>query len=372
MSSRMSFLTQFPTWRRAPVLWVAALFVLLSSAYWLFVASDRYVSEARVVLARSDLASGQAMDFASLIGGGSGANRTDQLQLRDHLRSIDMLKTLDAQLQLRQHYSSHGDWFSRLWQTDAPIETFLGYFQRRVSVELDEFAGVLVISAQAYTPEMAQAISAALLNEGERYMNGLGHALAQEQVKFLEQQVTDLSARVHSSRAALLSYQNAKGLASPQATAENLAAIVGRLEAQLAELQTRRTGLLSFLQPGAAQLVEVNAQIRAVETQLSRERSRLAAPDGGTLNKTVEEYQRLQLEAEFAQKVLTTALVSLERGRVDATRTLKKVQVMQSANLPEYAVRPRRLYNATVYALVALLLAGVLQLLLAIVRDHQD
>ena len=33
---------------------------------------------------------------------------------------------------------------------------------------------------------------------------GLGNALAQEQVKFLEQQVTDLSARVQTTRAALL------------------------------------------------------------------------------------------------------------------------------------------------------------------------
>jgi len=78
------------------------------------------------------------------------------------------------------------------------------------------------------------------------------------------------------------------------------------------------------------------------------------------------------MDAEFAQQVLNTALVSLERGRVDAIRTLKKVQVMQSANLPEYALQPRRFYNATVYALAALLLAGVLQLLLAVVRDHQD
>lgn len=368
----VNVMARIPGWRRYPVLWAAAVFVLLSSAYWLLVASDRYVSEARVVLARSDLSSGQVMDFASLIGGATGGNRPDQLQLRDHLRSIDMLKKLDTQLQLRQHYSGQGDWLSRLWQADAPVETFHQHFLRRVSVELDEFAGVLVIHAQAYTPQMAQAISAALLAEGERYMNALGHALAQEQVRFLEQQVDDLSARVQTTRTALLTYQNTKGLVSPQATAENVAAIAARLEAQLAELQTRRTGLLSFLQPQAPQLAEVNAQINAVQTQLARERARLAAPQGGTLNTSVEEFQRLEMDAQFAQQVLNTALVSLERGRVDATRTLKQVQVMQSANLPEEPLQPRRIYNAIVYALVAALVAGVLQLLLAIVRDHQD
>lgn len=368
----MSFVSRLPSWRHAPVLWSAALFILLSSAYWLLMASDRYVSEARVTLTRADLSSGQTMDFASLISGATGTNRNDQLLLRDHLRSLDMLRKLDAALKLREHYSTHGDWLSRLWQGDAAIETFHRYFLRRVSIELDEFAGVVVIQAQAYTPEVAQAISQALLAEGERHMNAMGHELAQEQVRFLETQVQELNERVKNTRAAVLAYQNRKGMVSPQATAENLAAIVARLEAQLAELQTRRTGLQSFLQPKAPQLAEVNAQIAAVEAQLQSERARLAAPEGGTLNKTVEEFQRLQLDAEFSQRVLTTALTSLERGRVDAARTLKKVQVLQSPNLPEYPLQPRRLYNTVVYALAAMLLAGVLQLLLAIVRDHQD
>ena len=368
----MSLLRRLPSWRRAPVVWAAALFILLSSLYWLLIASDRYVSEARIVLERSELASGQTMDFASMIGSATGGHRPDQLLLRDHLRSIDMLKKLDAQLKLREHYSTHGDWLSRLWQADAPIESFHQHFLSRVSIELDEFAGVLVIGAQAYTPDMARAISATLLQEGERHMNMLGHQLAREQLRFLEQQVEQHGKRAQDARSAVLAFQNRKGLVSPQGTAENLAAIVSRLEAQLAELQTRRTGLLTFLQPNTPQLAEVNAQIAAVESQLKQERGRLASPQGAALNRTVEEFQRLQLEAEFAQQMLNTALVSLERGRVDATRTLKQVQVLQSANLPEYPLRPRRLYNAVVYAITALLVAGVVQLLLAIVRDHKD
>jgi capsular polysaccharide transport system permease protein len=40
--------------------------------------------------------------------------------------------------------------------------------------------------------------------------------------------------------------------------------------------------------------------------------------------------------------------------------------------VPEYPLQPRRIYNTLVFALVALLAAGALQLLIAIVRDHQD
>lgn len=358
-------------WRRHKLMATALLLSLLAAIYWGFVASDRYVSEARVIIQRSDLSSGQAMDFTSLLSG-AGGNRGDQLLMRDHMLSLDMLRKLDAQLQLRQHYSGQGDWLSRLWNAQAPLEKFIDHFRARVSVELDEYAGVLVVKAQAYTPEMAQAIAAALVADGEETMNAMAHALAREQVHFLEGQVATMGQRVQAARLAVLAYQNRKGLVSPQATAENVAAIVNRLEAQLAELQTRRNSLLGYLQPDSANVVELNLQIEAVQKQIASEKARLAAPGGKTLNTTIEAFQRLQIEAEFAQEIYKTALTALERGRVEATRTLKKVSVLQSAGLPEFPLQPRRLYNLMVFILTAFLLAGVLQLLSAIVRDHQD
>lgn len=358
-------------WRRHPLLSAALALSLMATGYWTFIASDRYVSEARIIIQRSDLASGQSMDFSSLLAGGGG-NRNDQLLMRDHMLSLDMLRKLDAQLQLRQHYSSHGDWLSRLWDAETPLEKFADHFQSRVSVELDEYAGVLSVKAQAFTPEIAQAIAATMVADGEDTMNTLARALAQEQVTFLEQQVGDLKERVQATRGAVLAYQNRKGLVSPEASAANVAGIVNRLEAQLAELQTRRNSLLGYLQPGSANVVELNLQIEAVQQQLASERARLTSPSGQTLNATVEEFQRLQLEAQFAQDVFNTALTALERGRVEATRTLKKVSVLQSASLPEYALEPRRAYNLLVFVLTVFVLAGVLQLLTAIVRDHQD
>lgn len=345
---------------------------LLAAVYWLFLASDRYVSEARVIIQRSDISSSQTMDFSSLLTGMGGGNRADQLLMRDHMLSLDMLRKLDAQLQLRQHYSSQGDWLSRLWDAEAPPEKFLDYFRGRVSIELDEYAGVLSIKAQAYTPEMAQALAAAIVANGEKTMNGMAHALAREQVDFLEGQVTIMGERAQAKRSALLAYQNRKGLVSPQATAENVAAIVNRLESQLAELQTRRSSLLGYLHAGSANVVELNLQIEAVQKQIGTEKARLTAPGGQTLNAAVEEFQRLQMEAEFAQQVYQTALTALERGRVEATRTLKKVSVLQSAGMPEFPLEPRRFYNLLVFVLTAFLLAGVLQLLSAIVRDHRD
>jgi capsular polysaccharide transport system permease protein len=174
------------------------------------------------------------------------------------------------------------------------------------------------------------------------------------------------------TRQAMLKYQNEKGLVAPQKMAEHLAGAINQLQGQRTELQTRRAALLGYLSPQAPGVVELDMQIGAIDSQLVQEQARLAAPQGKTLNRTVEEYQRLELAAGFAEDIYKTSLVALERGRVEATRNLKKVSVLQSPTLPEYPLEPRRLYNIVVFILITLLLAGIVHLLAAIVRDHKD
>jgi len=346
---------------------------LAAIAYWGIIASDRFVSEAHVIVQRTDVASGQSFDFSSILSGAGGNSRADQLLLRDYLLSLEMLNKLDAKLDLRSHYSSWGnDPISGMWFKNIDQERFHQYFLSRVSVEFDDYAGVLVIKAQAYDPETAQAIAATMVEEGERTMNELAHRLAQEQVNFVEKQLAVSAGKLQEARREVLAYQNQKGMVSPQSTATSLAATIDRLEMQRTELQARRNTLLGYLASKAPSVVELDMQIKGIEQQIEKERVRLAAPGGKTLNATVEEYQRLEMEAQFAQDVYKTALVSLETSRVEATRTLKKVSVLQHPTLPQYPMEPRRIYNMTVFILVTLLLAGVTHLLAAVIRDHKD
>jgi len=358
--------------RKRGVFGIAAVVCAGATAYWGLVASDRYVSQANVIVQRTDLAGGHTMDFSSLLGGVNGS-RSDELLLRNYLLSMDMLRKLDKELNLRAHYSDRArDPLSRMWAKDVPDEWFLQYYLSRVSVELDEYSGVLVIKAQGYDARTAQAITALLVREGERAMNEMAHQLARDQVAFVEKQVAQMAERFQRTRQAVVRFQNAHGLVSPQSRAEQLNGVVERLNAQRTELQTRRTALLGYLEPRAAAVVEIDLQIEAIDKQLAQEQARLTSTSGKALNSTVEEYQRLEMEAGFANDVYKTALVALEKGRVEATRNLKKVSVVQSPTLPQQALEPRRGYNIIVSVLVTLLLAGVVHLLAAIVRDHKD
>ncbi|MFU8814643.1 MAG: chain-length determining protein, partial [Pseudomonadales bacterium] len=349
--------------------WLAVLIAIVGAGgYWWLWATDRYVSEANVVLQSARMAQPE-FSMSSILGGGSS---NDLLMLRDHLRSVDMLRKLDTALDLRNHYASnHIDALSRI-AADAPMEHLHRYYLKRVSVEIDEYAHVLRVKAQAYDPQTAHAIATLLLEEGEAHMNALGHRLAAEQVRFIETQVLDLRARLDAAMETLLAYQNEQGLVSPTGTVASVSAVVAALEGELASLKAQRSALGASQSERAPEMVRLTSQVNALERQIALESARLAASNGGSLNRLSADFETLRLQVDFAREMYASALTALESTRVEAARSLKQVSILQSPTVPEYATEPRRLYNLTVFALMALLAGLIAHLLTAIVRDHRD
>ncbi len=355
-------------WARRCIL----LMSLLSAAYWLF-ASDRYVSEGIVIIQNTDQIGVPTLDITSMLGGLGGVSRPDQLLLLEHLRSVDMLNKLDAALNLRGHYSdSKWDFASRMWFEDASIEWFHRHYLRRTEVTFDDFAGVLRIRAQAYTADMAQKIARMLIDEGERYMNEMSHALARVQVEFLDRQVALAHAQVLQASGVLLAFQNQKGLVSPKATVDSIYAIIAKLEGQRTELQTQLASLPRNLDRNHPTRRSLQQSLQAVEKQIAQEHAKLASTSGKPLNSLMEEEQRLQMDLNFKLDVYKTALVGLEKGRMDAARTLKLVSVLQMPTMPEYPWEPRRIYGLVATLCITLLVLGVTNLLKAVILDHVD
>lgn len=372
LQSKFGYFT-LKVWRGNPLMMMALIVSLLSCIYWWGIASDRYVSEAYVIVQRTDLPGGTSVDLGGVLAGvaGVGANHQDQLILREFLNSVDMLKKLETKLELRSHYGqSTWDFVSRLWRTE--MEWFYRYFRNRVNIYFDDRSGVLQIKAEAYDPVTAQRIVQILVEEGDLFMNGMANAIALDQVRFLEGQLLHMKEEVIRTRSAVVEYQNLHGLISPQASAESLAGTLAALEAKRIELDVQRNALRSYLVPGHPNILLLDQQIAGIEKQIANERSKLAAPKGKTLNIKVEEFQRLEFEAGFAQEVYKTALTALERGRVEAARTIKKVSVLQTPTMPEYPDQPRRSYNVLVSVLLAILFAGICNLIYAIIQEHKD
>jgi capsular polysaccharide transport system permease protein len=352
--------------------WLIVFFAILGfGIYQGFIASDRYVSEANVVLESPQIAPSM-LDVGTLFGGNNLSN-TDMLLLRDHLLSFDMMRKVEATLPFREHYADRAiDFFSRLESVDLPREELHEYYLRRISVELDDYAQVLRVRVQAFSPEMAHAIATLLLQEGEAHMNAMGQRLATEQVRFLEVQVDALFERFEAARRDLIEHQNIHGLVSPAGTVESISAVVAGMEGQLANLKAERSALASFQRENSHELVKVEAAIRSLSEQIELERGRLAQRSGGALNIVSAEYQSLELKAQFAQESYSAVLAALENTRIEAARKLKQVSVLQSPTLPEYAVEPDRVYNIVVFTIIVVFIGLIVQMLVLIIRDHAD
>lgn len=350
--------------------WVLALVaIFMAVIYWNLIATDRYVSEAVIVMESPDI-SPSNLNFSSLLSGTSGS--ADLLLLREHLLSVDMLVKLDQQLDLRQHFSqSTIDWLSRM-PADSSIEGFHRYFLNRVDVKFDDYAAVLRIRVQAFSPETAQRIAELMIQLGESHMNEMGRRLAAEQLDFIENQAEVLNERLLAVREELLDFQNEHGLVSPSGTVESIFAVVAQLEGQLASLQAQRKALSNFQSATSSQMIQLNHQINALKQQIELEKNKMAASSGDALNRLSADYETLQLKAGFALELYSNALLVLENTRVEVARKLKQVSVLQYPSTPEYSVEPRRLRQTIVFTIFVVFIAGILHLLRTVIRDHHD
>jgi capsular polysaccharide transport system permease protein len=359
-------------WRRYWLRLLLIVAISLASLYWGAIESDQYVSEAHIVVTRTNVEATEAASGLLSLISGSGSSR-DMMLFRDRLLSIDMMRKLDDRLDMRAHFSDRKhDWLSILWDRAAPDEEFQRYLLGRVAVTYDDYSQDLVVTAQAYTPQMAQAIVRMMVEEGESDLNRMDNAVAEQQVSFIENELVTIRDRMFAAQKRLIAFQNENGLASPIATAQGVSEVVDRLESERSQLEAKKLAMLGYLTPQAPDIVQIEGQINALQQQINVERSRIASKNGTALNHLAEEQHRLQVEATFAEDVYKTGLAALEKARVDATRKIKSVQVLQSPSLPQASMQPRRLYNIVVFVIVSLLVAGVIRLIGAIIRDHRD
>lgn len=345
---------------------------MLSILYWTF-SSDRYVSEATILIQNTEQITTPSLDVTSVLSGMGFPNKTDQLLLSEYLLSVDMLKKLDKKLDLRSHYSSnHWDFASRMWLGKYYQEWFHFYYLSRVTVTYDDFSGVLRIEAQAYDPQTAHSIAQLLVQDGEWFMNEMSHAIARVQVDFLEKKVAQAQEQVLQASKALLTFQNQKGLVSPTATVESIHTIIAKLEEQRTELQTQLASLPRNLENNHPIKKTLQQSLAVVEQQITQEQIRLASTYGKPLNSLMEQEQLLQLELKFKQDIYKTSLIALEKGKMDAARAIKQVSILQKPIIPEYPLEPRRIYGIIATIFITLLVIGIVNLLKLVILDHVD
>lgn len=350
--------------------------MVLAIIYYVFFAADRYVSESIMTVRQADdngaggagaLAAGVALGFP--IGGGS---TSDVVYLRDYIYSVDMLKHLDKALGLRGIYESQKrDLFFRLF-AGASQEWFLWYYRNRVGIGFDPQNSILYLSVEGFEPAKALAINREIVAQSERFINEISHQMAREQMGFAETYLTQAQQRYEKAKDELITFQNRHQLFDPIAQAQAKAGLSNELEEELTRDEAELRNELTFLNERSYQILALKNKINATRAQISEVREHATTSEGQHLNELAGDFQRLSLNAGFAEDTYKASLATLEKIRLDTSRKMKHVVVIASPTLPEWPPYPRRIYNLATLLVLFSLLYGITRLVIAIVEDHRD
>lgn len=355
--------------------WIVGAPMVLAALYFALFAADRYVSESVVTVRQSgDMSSALSGlgGLGGLLGGLNSPSREETLYLQRYVHSLDLLKHLDAKLGLRKAYEAEKkDFIYRLYGGTSQ-EWFLWYYRNRVAVYYDETTGLLSVSAQAFDPALAQAINAEILAESERFVNEISHRLAREQLAFAETELRKASERLREAKNQLLAFQNQYGVFDPLAQAQAAASLGGQLDAEVARKEAELKAMLAFMQDTAPSVVSLRNEIGALKAQREIEQQKVASGKGDRLNRLAAEFHNLSLEAGFAEEAYKTALAAVESTRIEASRKIKSLVVIESAAKPETALYPKRLYGLVTLLVGLSLLYGIVLLVIATIQDHRD
>jgi len=91
-----------------------------------------------------------------------------------------------------------------------------------------------------------------------------------------------------------------------------------------------------------------------------------------SLSQKASDYARLQLDSQFGDKQLASAMATLENARGEAEHKQLYLERLVEPNTPDVATEPKRLRGIATVFVIALVAWASVSLLLASVREHRD
>ncbi|WP_414436997.1 capsule biosynthesis protein [Campylobacter lanienae] len=340
--------------------------------YYTFIAADRYVSNVSLSVKSTDGSSPISLSGIESLVGVASSSTEDIKLLQEYIKSFDMLQKLDEKINLRSLYEKQKiDLFFRIYSSTSK-ESYLKYYRDRIHILFDDATGLLNVAVESFSPEDTRIISAAILEESERFINEISHNIAREQLRFAQGELESAKQKYKDAKNELLAFQNEYGVFDPQSLAKTKAGFITEIELQISKKETELNTMRSYLNDNAPEIVALKAELRAHKEQLEKERRKVASnASQDKLNDVVAQFEALYLNLSFAEDVYKTAITAVETTRIEIGRKAKQVVVIQSPYVPDSAAYPKKMYNIITIFVILTLIFGVVRLVRAIIDEHR-
>jgi capsular polysaccharide transport system permease protein len=325
-----------------PFLLVVVLPTILAAIYFLFIASPRYVSEARFVVRAPATSQPSSLGMA-LQGVGIPSAQTDAFAVHEYITSRDATRELLASLPLREIYGAPGiDPFSKapgLWAGKSFEDLYKGV-NRYVTVGYDSTTGISTLRVEAFRAADAQRVSATLLKGGEELVNRLNVRAQGDAVQEAQRNVEEAQTRVNEAQQRLAAFRNRERFIDPTASASEGGKLIGQLAATVAGLRAERAQVAAEA-PASPTLPTLDGRIRAYEQQIAIEQQKIVG-NADSLAPKISTYEQMVLDREYADRSLLVATQAVDAARLDSRRKQLYLERIVSPDLPDKPTQPRR------------------------------
>jgi capsular polysaccharide transport system permease protein len=357
-------------------LFVATVFVptLLAVVYYGFMASDVYTSESRFVVRSPQRQQSSSMLGSILSGSGFARSQDDAYSIHDFVMSRDALRELDTKLQVSKAYSSNEvDFVSRFpgMFNGNSFEELHKYYGRQVSVNTDSASNITALTVRAFTAEQAFAVNELLLTMSERLVNQINERGRQDLVKYAQTEVSEAEKKAKDAAIALASYRSQRSVFDPDRQSAIQLQQMSKLQDELIASKMQLIQVRS-LSPDNPQIPVLQKRVTGLQQEMDTEMAKVAGIGGNSLTNKAADFERLNLERAFADRQLASAMTSLENAKNEARRKALYLERIVQPNRPDIAVEPRRLRAIFTVLMMGLIAWGILNILLAGVREHKD
>ena len=294
-------------------------------------------------------------DFIGALGGGSGA-ANDMDVLNEFIRSQQLVKKLDAELDLRRKFGlPDGDPLLSL-PDQVTIEDLVDFWRRMVIINYDSSTGLMDLQVFAFTPEDAQLIAKAVLSESGLLVNEMSAVAREDTTRFTKEALEQARIRMSDARAAITEFRIRNQIVDPTADIAAQMSVLATLNQQLAaaqvDLDTLLTGSVTVADP---RVQTANRRIDAIEGRIALERTKLGVGEDGDMSGFATlfgDYERLKVDVTFAEGTYLAALNAYDGAETEAQRKSRYLAAFVQPTLAEASTAPQRpLLLALVFAL---------------------
>lgn len=295
-------------------------------------AADQYASTLGFTVRSEDVTSASDLlgGLGATLGVGSGGAQDSDI-LYEFIRSQELVRSIDEQLDLRTLFSGHtaqdpvfgfhteGQRFGL--EFDGTIEDLTAYWQRMVRLSYDQNSGLMELQVRAFAPEDAQSIALAIYDESSRMINALSATAREDATRYAREDLDLAIERLKETREALTAFRVENEIVDVTADIQGQMGLLNALQSLLAEARIDFDLLSSNAREGDPRLIQAQARIDAIEIQIAAERQQFGGGGGDdSYAQTIADFERLAVDGQFAEQSYVAALAAYDAARAEANR----------------------------------------------------